>query len=411
MTLVLFEDERVSQLYPVTVGRAACHLALGSYRLSDLAARLDPDVRLVTRPHLREVLDADGCRGALGGPVSARVALVNARLVPAVDVLERVRGLIEARRTGIVSRPEGVALALLPPDAPPVPLDAGPREIGAYLSLLQLPPLEADLPLVSYPHDLVRYHLAALGPNLAARLRGEGLQQRTDGVFLGAGATLGEYCVTDTRSGPIVIDAGASIGAHTYLRGPLYIGPGARVLEHAAIKDAVSLGPTTKVGGEVEGSAIEAYTNKQHHGFLGHSYLGSWINLGAGTCNSDLKNTYGQVSMEYFGQKVSTGMQFIGCIVGDYAKTAINTAIFTGKLVGACSMVYGFVTTNVPSFTNYARSFGQVTESPVEVMVATQARMFARRQVTQRPCDIQLLYDMYELTRHERQLAGEPLQL
>jgi len=156
---------------------------------------------------------------------------------------------------------------------------------------------------------------------------------------------------------------------------------------------------------------IEPYTNKQHHGFLGHSYLGSWVNLGAGTCNSDLKNTYGQVNMEYWGQRVPTGMQFVGTIVGDYAKTAINTGIFTGKTVGACSMLYGFVTTNVPSFVNYARSFGQVTEAPVDVMVATQARMFSRRNVSQRPCDIQLLHDMYELTRHERQLAGEPLSL
>jgi glucose-1-phosphate thymidylyltransferase len=115
--------------------------------------------------------------------------------------------------------------------------------------------------------------------------------------------------------------------------------------------------------------------------------------------------------MEYQGRKVSTGMQFLGCVMGDYAKTAINTGIFTGKTVGACSMLYGFVTTNVPSFVNYARLFGQVTELPVDVMVATQARMFARRNVVQRPCDMQLLQDMYRLTQHERQIAGEPLVL
>jgi glucose-1-phosphate thymidylyltransferase len=183
------------------------------------------------------------------------------------------------------------------------------------------------------------------------------------------------------------------------------------VIEHAALKHGVALGHTTKVGGEVEASIIEPYSNKQHFGFLGHSYLGSWINLGAGTSNSDLKNTYGNVSVEHRGKKIQTGMQFVGAIVGDYTKTAINTGIFTGKTIGVCSMVYGFVTTNVPSFVNYARLFGQVTETPVEVLVDTQARMFARRKVQQRPCDIQLLRDMYELTRHERQLAGEPLVL
>ncbi len=115
--------------------------------------------------------------------------------------------------------------------------------------------------------------------------------------------------------------------------------------------------------------------------------------------------------MEYRGDRVATGMQFVGCFMGDYAKTAINTSIFTGKTIGACSMVYGFVTTNVPSFVNYARSFGQVTELPPEVMVATQERMFARRKVQQRDCDIELLHAMYQLTQHERHLAGEPLQL
>jgi glucose-1-phosphate thymidylyltransferase len=115
--------------------------------------------------------------------------------------------------------------------------------------------------------------------------------------------------------------------------------------------------------------------------------------------------------MEYHGQKIATQMQFVGAIVGDYAKTAINTGIFTGKTVGVCSMVYGFVTTNVPSFVNYARLFGQVTEAPVEVMASTQRRMFERRGVVQRPCDIQLLRDMYELTVAERKQSGEPLSL
>ncbi len=113
--------------------------------------------------------------------------------------------------------------------------------------------------------------------------------------------------------------------------------------------------------------------------------------------------------MDYAGRKVPTGMQFVGCFIGEYTKTAVNTSIFTGKTIGACSMVYGFVTTNVPSFINYARSFNQVSESPVEVAISAQARMFSRRGIEQRPCDVQLLRDMYELSRMERANYGEPL--
>ena len=219
---------------------------------------------------------------------------------------------------------------------------------------------------------------------------------------------LGQYVVTDTSAGPIVLDEGASVGPLSLLSGPAYLGTNCRVNEHAAIKHGVALGHTTRIGGEVEASIVEPYSNKQHYGFLGHSYLGSWINLGAGTSNSDLKNTYGQVNMEYAGRKVPSGMQFVGTVIGDYAKTAINTGIFTGKVIGACSMVYGLVTTNVPSFVNYARLFGQVSEAPVEVLVATQRRMFARRCVEQRPCDIQLLHDMHALTAPERRRMEPP---
>jgi glucose-1-phosphate thymidylyltransferase len=272
-------------------------------------------------------------------------------------------------------------------------------------------PLDAQIPLLHWPHDIVQANMQSIRENLEHRLRRGDYREIADGVFAAEGALVAQYVVSETRSGPIVLDAQASVGPYTFLRGPAYVGPKTRVIEHSAIKDFVSIGHTVKIGGEVEASVIEPYTNKQHHGFLGHSYLGSWINLGAGTCNSDLKNTYGQVKMEYRGESVPTGMQFLGCIMGDYAKSAINTGIFTGKMIGACSMVYGYVTTNVPSFVNYARLFGQVTELTPDVMIATQQRMFARRNVQQQPCDAHLIQHMYELTRHERRLANEPLSL
>ena len=232
-------------------------------------------------------------------------------------------------------------------------------------------------------------------------------QQLADGVYLSkkTPATIPESVVFDCSDGPVVIDSGCSIGPFTYFRGPVYVGPGSKISEHSSIKDGVSIGHTCKMGGEIEGVVVEPYSNKQHYGFLGHSYLGSWINLGAGTCNSDLKNTYGTVNMRPLvdeQEKIATGMQFVGCLIGDYAKTAINTSIFTGKLIGVGSMVYGMATTNVPSFVNYARSIGQMGLLPPEVIITTQRRMFGRRKVDQRDCDSQLIRDMYELTNDQR---------
>ena len=270
---------------------------------------------------------------------------------------------------------------------------------------------EAEIRLFEYPHDVVRENLSTFSENIQHRLEVGQYKEIADGVFVSGDVTISDFVVTNTTQGPIVIEDGSVIGPFCFLRGPIHIGRSCRVNEHSAIKDEVSTGHTIKIGGEVEGSVIEDYSNKQHHGFLGHSYLGSWINLGAGTCNSDLKNTYGEVNMIYNGERVATGMQFVGCIMGDYSKTAINTSIFTGKLVGTGSMLYGFVTTNVPAFVNYARSFGQITESPPGILELTQKRMFARRNVPQRPEDVQLIYDLYEITRPQRQISEEPLSL
>ncbi len=411
MSILLFEDDQVPQLYPITIGRPAFTISCGSFRLIDRALALDGHVQVRVRPHLRAVHAADYPAAKAVRSDDKPVLVLNARLVPSIEVLRPLQALKDAGRPFRVDCGAHLAAALLPPGTALPPADAPHQDLLAAVDRAAVPTIEVNLPLFDYPHDVVRHHLSSLAGNLACRLTEGTYREVAEGVFLADGAALGQHVVTDTRKGPIVLERNATVGPYCFLSGPAHLGTAARVIEHAAIKDGVSLGHTTKIGGEIEGSVIEPYTNKQHHGFLGHSYLGSWVNLGAGTCNSDLKNTYGQVNMEYWGHRVPTGMQFIGTIVGDYAKSAINTGIFTGKTIGACSMLYGFVTTNVPSFVNYARLFGQVTEAPVDVMVATQARMFARRNVSQRPCDIQLLYDMYELTRHERQLAGEPLSL
>ncbi len=413
MNIILIEDHRVTRLYPATIGRPAFDVACGSYCLLDLLRRLGHPIRAFVRPHLQSLLRADSPELAEERSVEKEpVLLVNARLVPSVAALSQLKRLIAEGRPGVVRADDGVAAALTGPEHRlPTAEDLSGRDMAEWLEPLRLPPVDVKLPLFQYPHDLVRYHTAILAENLDDRIASGNYREIRDGLFAAEGATLGEHVVLDTSNGPVLLDEQSSIGPYCYLSGPAYIGARARVIEHSAIKDGVSLGHTTKVGGEVEASIIEPYTNKQHHGFIGHSYLGRWINLGAGTSNSDLKNTYGQVSMEYDGHRVATGMQFLGCIIGDYAKTAVNTSIFTGKTIGACTMVYGFVTTNVPSFVNYARLFGQVTETTVDVMVATQERMFARRNVEQRPADANLLADMYELTRHERQMAVEPLSL
>lgn len=146
--------------------------------------------------------------------------------------------------------------------------------------------------------------------------------------------------VLNAEDGPIVIDRGATIRPNAILIGPAYIGPGSTVLEQALVKAHTAIGPVCKVAGEVGGTIFQGYANKAHHGHLGDSWVGEWVNFGAGTTNSNLLNTYGEVpvQLEPGGGRVRSGQTYLGCTVGDHAKFAINTAIMTGAVVHTGAM-------------------------------------------------------------------------
>jgi UDP-N-acetylglucosamine diphosphorylase / glucose-1-phosphate thymidylyltransferase / UDP-N-acetylgalactosamine diphosphorylase / glucosamine-1-phosphate N-acetyltransferase / galactosamine-1-phosphate N-acetyltransferase len=413
MSILVYEDQWCESLAPMTTGRLAATITCGSYRLLDLVKALGQDTYGISRRYLEPIQAIDYPElkvlhkthfDSANSEEPVRLIL-NARIAPTESNRTAIQRLLNGSPEPAVVRDREIIAAIV---NPPVTLadiaKHDQSELHQQFSVIadSLRPFDVEIAMFAAPHEVIATNMRCLASNLERRISETSYQQLEDGVFVGEGASLGQYVICETQNGPIIIEDGAKVGPYSLLRGPIYIGKKCKILEHSAIKDHVSLGHTTKIGGEVEASVVEPYSNKQHHGFLGHSYLGSWINLGAGTCNSDLKNTYGQVNMEYPMGKATTGMQFLGCIMGDYSKTAINTGIFTGKVIGVCSMMYGFVTSNVPSFVNYARLFGQVATLPADVMVATQQRMFARRQVAQRTCDIDLIHDMYRMTQFER---------
>lgn len=408
MQIFCFEDDRVEQLRPIAVARPAYAITCASFRLLDWLVRLPGKLSVSVRPYLREIQRLDHQLESIPETIDDAdgVLMINARLMPTVEHEKTLNGLCKLDRGGVVLDAEDgsiLAARLTAADIATVKLDKLSPMIDQLLSLAgKQPPMDAELSALRWPHDVVACHMKEMPMAMNRRLELGSYTQTEDGLFVGKNVKIGQYASVDTSDGPIVLEDNVKVGPFCYLSGPAYVGAGTRIIEHAAIKDGVSLGHTCKIGGEVEASVIESYSNKQHHGFLGHSYLGSWINLGAGTCNSDLKNTYGKINITYGDRKVPTGMQFLGCFIGDYSKTAINTSIFTGKVIGVCSMMYGFVTSNVPSYVNYARLFGQTSLLPADVMINTQQRMFARRKVEQRECDKQLIRDMYDLTDDER---------
>lgn len=214
----------------------------------------------------------------------------------------------------------------------------GPHEDGAAAALDGLP-LRGTFDLVTALERL----LGADCADLQAAPRG-GVPEGS--VVLGdparvvvRGAVVEPGVVFDVRGGAVVLEAGAEVRHGTRLEGPVYVGPGTRVL--GGFIRGSAFGPECRVHGEIAASVFLGYANKSHDGFVGHSVVGQWVNLGAGTTTSNLKNTYGPVRLDIGGGRIESGRLNLGTLFGDHAKTAIGTLLATGTVVGAGANVFG----------------------------------------------------------------------
>ncbi len=200
-------------------------------------------------------------------------------------------------------------------------------------------------------------------------------------IHVGKDTAIGACAVLDATNGPIYIGEKTIIHPQTLLRGPLYIGN------------------NCKIGGEVVHCIIMDCVNKSHYGFLGHSYICPWVNLGAGTTNSNLKNNYSSVKVYLNGQMIDTGETFMGCFIGDHTKTAIGTMIYTGCVIGVAANLFGepYYKKFVPSF-----SWGVKEIYKAEDAIETAKIMMSRRNVKLTSQDEALFKKVFELTKSER---------
>ncbi len=272
--------------------------------------------------------------------------------------------------------------------------------------------------LCHYPWDLVSYageQLLRDLPLLAARLP---RYTATDGqivlrgehIYVAPTVRLDGPLVLDARDGPIFIDDHAHIEPFTFIQGPTYIGLKAQI-SSSLIRGETSIGPVCRIGGEVEASTIQGFTNKHHEGFLGHSWLGEWVNIGAMTTTSDLKNTYGsvKVSIEQQGQ-IDSGQIKLGCFLADHVKLGIGLHLTGGAVVGTGSNIFGIhmVPKNVPPFTWGSEVF---YEYRIDNMISVAHRVMGRRKQLLTAEHENMLRAVFAMTRPDRSAAGAALRL
>jgi UDP-N-acetylglucosamine diphosphorylase/glucosamine-1-phosphate N-acetyltransferase len=424
MRLCLVEDGIVAGLEPLSLTRPAHELLLGSQTLGDKVARAfgigsEPARHgAMIRPHLAalwRLREPDTAINDQNWLVRAPVLVVNARWVPPADFVP----------------PDSVVPWVGTCDSLPACAAVGPNltvglkwgRIDAWFDEL---PSRAEIvelggEWIAHPWDLVVKNADHLARDFATAGR-SGLSSHhqataaivgsAERLFIHETVRIDPYTVFDTTGGPITIAAGVVVQPFTRIEGPCYVGRNTQLFR-ANLRGGVTIGPNCRIGGEVEASIIHGFTNKYHEGFLGHAYVGEWVNLGAITSNSDLRNDYGEVFVPLGGDPVATGQAKVGCFIGDHTRTGIGSMLNTGTTIGVmCNVLPAgpLLPKHVPSFT--AILHGRVAPGfPLEQMFTTARIVKERRGQVFSALEEELYLDLYEQTRLERERTSQRLDV
>ena len=409
MALILFDDERARAWTPFSVTRPAGELLFGCLTLRERAERFwgeacvghvtDPRLDGFTEPGAARVLDSDSLDSALRAGTAAPRILFSSRAIPnfapAPPADEPAVLTIQGQIVGWVL-PAGTD----PPDENDM---LNPDDSAMGFPQVEIPSqvLANIWDLMAGNGDQVCSDVPVLFPESRFTLT-EGVHvSGAERVSLGESVHLEAGVHLDATNGPIRLSDGARVSAFTRLAGPAFVGPETHVLGGSLGR--VTIGPACRVRGEVSSTVLLGYVNKAHEGFVGHAYIGSWVNLGALTTNSDLKNNYGRVRVHTAEGPVDTGLIKVGCFLGDHVKTGIGTLLPTGCVVGVGSNLFGglMAPVHVPPFS--WGSGDRIEEYEIERFLATAALAMSRRELPLEEGSRTLLQRAWERTRPERE--------
>lgn len=403
--LVLYEDRHWRALRPLTDLLPVPALAFGS---SDLARRwlrfthiplfaIEARAGVMPLWHHAPVQDTS----SIGGDDEAVV--INAAALPGPWL-----SAVLAQRAPALFLGDGrIAGARLPLTMLRAGLGRG-EDFETVLLSLGLPALVVDAPFIRYPWDLIAWNedairadLGDMSPGVEGDVHRLALLESAERIRVEAGASIGAYAVLDTSNGPIHVARGARIAPHTFVSGPCVVGPGTQLLGGSI--SSTTFGPECRVAGEVEACVWQGYGNKRHHGFLGHSIVGEWVNMGALTTTSDLKNNYGSVRVWVDGVEIDSGSPKVGSLIGAHVKTGIGSLLPSGASIGVGANLFGgglFAPKATPAFAWWDGA-GTVDHELTRFLATARIAM-SRRGRTLQPADEAASRALFASTATER---------
>jgi len=410
MQLCIFEDALAGNFHPLTYFRPVYDLRCGIMTLREKIIRAMPKAPLAlhVRPFLANLVREENPGCTVNRVEAADCLFINGRLLMTRQAAAMIRrstreALFMVGETIIGARLRGSRVQAVSES-----MSRGTPDLGGFPDLLRI---EIQAPVLTYPWDILSHNAAeieadaaALGGGISrgARIHKSAILATRQHIAIGSGCDIGPGAIIDAHDGPVRIGRKVRIYPGAVLEGPCAVGDGSIVRIHAKIYAGTSVGPVCKVGGEIERSVLHSHTNKQHDGFLGDSYLSMWVNLGAGTTNSNLKNTFGNVRVDINGTSIDTGRMFVGLFAGDHAKAGINSTINTGTVIGPSANLFGggLPPKFIPAF-SWGGASGLVPyelEKALAVAVTTMSRRNAAATETYK----ELFRHVYSITAHER---------
>ncbi|MCB5228625.1 MAG: hypothetical protein GX122_06870 [Candidatus Cloacimonetes bacterium] len=345
--MIIFDDNP-SAFYPLSLTRSIGDLRCGILKLrqrlqSLLSDDKDEPEHLWLEGRLADIYSERHPQWLINQDAQVGELLVNSRLIPSPENIKQVKQLKPGQ--SLISEAALVALRLN------TALPFTPQSLKEMQRASEEIPGESQM-LFRHIPDLINAVEGLIRQDFEMYFYDQDSSFETEpgvtvlnpySVWLGDGVQLKPGVVLDASEGPIVIDEDVLVMPNAVIIGPAYIGKNSIIKIAAKIYPGTSIGPVCKIGGEVENCIFQAYSNKQHDGFLGHSFVGEWVNIGADTNNSDLKNTYDEVSFYSYpaGRKIDSGTMFMGCVIGDHTKLGINCSINTGTVIGVAANLWG----------------------------------------------------------------------
>lgn len=330
MQILLVDNEARKNLFPLTLTRAVAGLRMGILTAKERWQKLaNANVQVLTENYLQTLYDT---------PIAGDYLVIDPSLIPADNLFNSILHLEPGE--ALYDASGLIACRILLSETPIYGQDflqltterkhvEGVKRLGYTFHIFQ------------WNSEVIAYDFNLLTEGRISENIHEGITvKHSSSIFIENGATI-ENCSLNASGGPIYIGRNSVIMEGSFIRGPFALGEGGILKMGSKMYGATTIGPACTAGGEIKNAVMMGYSNKAHDGYLGDSVIGEWCNLGAGTSNSNIKNTAGNIMLHmYDGTEVSAGNK-CGVIMGDYSKTAINTSINTGAVIGVCCNIFG----------------------------------------------------------------------